>query len=296
MLTGEYLVLKGASSIALASRFGQRMWVFEDRLWEGEPVLIWQAMDRRNDIWFEVTFGLPDLRIIQTSDITVALELAMILESARQLSPEFLSWPVKYRVENVLEFERHWGLGSSSTLIANIAAWAGADAFKLYRAVSNGSGYDLAVAIQNRHLQYQLKEGKPQIDAVQWNPGFADDLFFVALGNKQKSSAEVNRFNQLDDHSQACAALNEINSAMLEVDELSSFESLLKEHEAIVSEAIDKPSIQSQLFPDYPGAVKSLGAWGGDLLLASRIGEGINYFYEKGYSEIIPYRELVKAS
>lgn len=295
MLTGEYLVLKGASSIALASRLGQRMWVFEDRLWEGEPVLIWQAMDRRNEIWFEATFSLPDLRIIQSSDISIALELAMILEKTKQLSPEFLSWPVKYRVENMLEFERHWGLGSSSTLIANIAAWSGADAFKLYRSVCNGSGYDLAVALENTHLQYKLQQGIPRFESVQWNPVFADELFFVALGNKQKSSAEVARFNWTEDHSAACAALNEINTAMLEVSDLHTFETLVKEHETIISEAIGKQSMQAELFSDYPGTVKSLGAWGGDLLLVSRVSEGMNYFDEKGYHEIIPFRELVKA-
>jgi mevalonate kinase len=195
----------------------------------------------------------------------------------------------------MLEFERHWGLGSSSTLIANIAAWAGVDGFQLYKAVSNGSGYDLAVALQNKHLQYKLKDGEPEFEAVHWNPDFVDDLFFVALGKKQVSSVEVEKYRNSEQYPDACKAIDAINKAILAVNELNEFETLIKEHEAVLSATLNKKSIQQELFPDYTGSMKSLGAWGGDLILASRIGEGITYFHEKGYPEIIPFRELVMA-
>ena len=53
-------------------------------------------------------------------------------------------------------------------------------------------------------------------------------------------------------------------------------------------------SIKNILFKDYQsGAIKSLGAWGGDFILVTGNKQNMKYFAEKGYNEIIPYKDLV---
>ena len=40
--------------------------------------------------------------------------------------------------------------------------------------------------------------------------------------------------------------------------------------------------------------IKSLGAWGGDFVLATR--KNKNYFIEKGFDTILSYSEIIKES
>jgi hypothetical protein len=52
------------------------------------------------------------------------------------------------------------------------------------------------------------------------------------------------------------------------------------------------------LFHDYPGEVKSLGAWGGDFVMITMHQEWQlvkAYFSEKGMETVIPYHDMVKA-
>ena len=63
LLTGEYLVLDGAKSLAVPTKFGQDLVV--------EPIenneLIWASFDHLNQCWFEATFELPKLRLQSAS-------------------------------------------------------------------------------------------------------------------------------------------------------------------------------------------------------------------------------------
>lgn len=54
--------------------------------------------------------------------------------------------------------------------------------------------------------------------------------------------------------------------------------------------------IKDQNFPDFQGEIKSLGAWGGDIVLATASNgkEALeSYFKAKGYEKVIPYAELI---
>lgn len=74
------------------------------------------------------------------------------------------------------------------------------------------------------------------------------------------------------------------------------FLGLLEEHERIISQWMETERVKSSLFPDFPGAIKSLGAWGGDFVL---VASGLSpaqtkkYFTDKGYSTLIPFAEMV---
>jgi len=71
---------------------------------------------------------------------------------------------------------------------------------------------------------------------------------------------------------------------------------VLEEHEAIVSEALQLPTVKEQHFPNFPGIVKSLGAWGGDfaMALSEKPSEAtVRYFRVKGFETALHYSELM---
>ena len=65
------------------------------------------------------------------------------------------------------------------------------------------------------------------------------------------------------------------------------------EHEQLVSKVIQLQSVQKELFSDYFGQTKSLGAWGGDFILATGNDDTPGYFRQKGFETIIPYQDLI---
>ena len=71
---------------------------------------------------------------------------------------------------------------------------------------------------------------------------------------------------------------------------------VIKAHEQVVGETIGIEPVQPRLFRDFPGQLKSLGAWGGDFMLAmSEHGtkEVRNYFATKGLSVVLSYDDMV---
>jgi hypothetical protein len=73
----------------------------------------------------------------------------------------------------------------------------------------------------------------------------------------------------------------------------SEFQNLMLTHESIISKLIGMPPVQQTMFSDYEGVVKSLGAWGGDFVLACGPKTSKAYFLAKGYTVCIPYFELI---
>ena len=52
-------------------------------------------------------------------------------------------------------------------------------------------------------------------------------------------------------------------------------------------------SHQYHLFKDFDGYIKSLGAWGGDMIMVTSQIDPSKYFTEKGYSTIFKFKELL---
>ena len=67
----------------------------------------------------------------------------------------------------------------------------------------------------------------------------------------------------------------------------------MRKHEAIIGGIIKQEPVQKQLFPDYFGDVKSLGAWGGDFVLATGTEDTPSYFKKKGFETVLSYKEMV---
>ncbi|MBT8321124.1 MAG: GHMP kinase, partial [Eudoraea sp.] len=84
-----------------------------------------------------------------------------------------------------------------------------------------------------------------------------------------------------------------LTKAIVACNQLEKFESLLRQHESLIADALELPTVKESKFPDYPRMVKSLGAWGGDFVLAVGGDKERDYFRKKGYKTIIPYTEMI---
>jgi len=298
LLTGEYLVLEGATALAVPTKFGQDLIVEKIK----ENQLIWGSFTNTGDCWFEAVFELPKLRLVNASFNSekegsaefIAETLQDILSETRKLNPEFLQSEQGFLVKTNLTFPRDWGLGTSSTLINNIAQWAKVDAFQLLWNSFSGSGYDIANAKHNTPILYQVKNQQTIVKKVDFTPSFSDQLFFVHLNKKQDSKAGIARFKEKREKiNNQIQLVSEISKQLIHEQKLSEFEKLIQEHEKIISSIIELPTVKESLFPDYFGTLKSLGAWGGDFILATGNKDTSQYFIDKGYATILKYSDMV---
>jgi len=287
LLTAEYVVLDDALALALPSKFGQSLSIESI----DEKHCIWESYDA-NGLWFKASFTLSDFNF--SIDEPIAEQLQKILKTAWKLNPNFLADKQHYKIKSKLSFPRLWGLGSSSTLINNIAQWAQVDAYKLQFKCFGGSAYDIACAQYNQPILYRLKNKKPIITTVDFNPCFKNQLYFVYLNKKQNSREGIIHYQNQKDHvNKTVLKISEISKAMLICNNLPDFERLINQHEAIIGKLIKTQPIKERLFNNYFGVVKSLGAWGGDFILATGNTDTPNYFKKKGFNTVIPFAEMV---
>lgn len=288
LLSAEYVVLDEALALALPTKYGQTLSV--------EPFdakqSVWESYDADGSLWFKVSFTLSDFNF--SVDEPIAIQLQKILKTARKLNPNFLKGNQNYKIQTKLSFSRHRGLGSSSTLINNIAQWAQIDAFDLQFKCFGGSGYDIACAQHNKPILYQLKNTKPIVEEVNFNPNFKDQLYFVYLNKKQNSREGIAQYQNLKGSvNKTVLEISAISKNILVCKNLSDFEMLINQHEAIIGQLIKTESIKKRLFNDYFGSIKSLGAWGGDFIIATGNVETPHYFKQKGYQTVIKYSDMV---
>lgn len=293
MLTGEYLVLNGAKALALPTKLGQAMTVKPSR---GSD-LIWVAKDTEGNKWFEAQISLLDFTPIKSSDETKAAYIGKVLKSAVRLNSEFLDKWNGFKVETTLEFDKEWGLGSSSTLIHNVAQWAEVSPYFLHFKVSNGSGYDVACAGADGPIEYMFNDDQLSISQSEFDPKFKDKLFFIYLGHKQNSALEVEQYLKTIKVSSAqIDQISDLTEKIASSKSFGKFEQHLQTHEEIIGSLLKREPIKKQHFSNFWGSVKSLGAWGGDFIVATSdqpVKETMAYFKNKGYETIIPYRELI---
>ncbi len=291
LLTAEYAILDGAKGLALPTKFGQSLKLETSN----SEKIEWKSLDENGTVWFDAQFSKIELKTINTSDTDISQRLAQILLEAKQLNPSFLSNKNDYNsIEAKITFPRDWGLGSSSTLIANIAQWANVNSFHLLDATFGGSGYDIACAQHNSPILYQRNEYTPLVSEVNFQPNFSDHLFFVYLNQKKNSRDAINSYRNLDfDKADLVSKIDAITNKIIKCHDLKEFVALLNKHEAILSKTLKIPTVKETLFSDYSGTIKSLGAWGGDFVLVSGTTSEMTYFKNKGYSTILPYKEMI---
>lgn len=294
LLTGEYLVMKGAKAIAFPVKFGQSLVVHESTT---DSTLKWEAFEQGKS-WFKVNFDLHTLDIQGTNSEEKAVYLRKIFREAQKLNPGFLRSNCGLSIKTDTNFAINWGLGTSSTLINNMANWANINPFQLHNRVSKGSGYDIACANAKGPIIYFRESNKQaNYQSIPFNKSFIGQLYFVYSGKKKRTEKHITNFSASQKVFQSeIDAINSITEQVLATDDLDEFIQLMKEHEKIIGSVIDWKPIGDDRFICFNGVVKSLGAWGGDFLLVATPGnkEYVHRFFEQnGLSVIIPYRDMV---
>ena len=292
LITGEYLVLDGAMAFALPTKTGQNLIIEQGNNKE----ITWKSYDADGSIWFEDTLLFSDIsKETTTENESVKTTLTTILHEAFKLNPHFILNSVGYKITTELGFPKSWGLGTSSTLINNIAQWLQIDAFTLLKNSFGGSGYDIACAQNDTPILYHLEDGKPVVENVRFNPEFTKNVYFIYLNKKQSSKTAIaaysmNKKNNLSN----TIALNDImTSEVLNATTLASFATALQKLEIQMSIILETQTIKESLFPGFNGVLKSLGAWGGDFVMAITADNPVAYFTSKGYHTIVSYDEMI---
>jgi len=241
LITGEYLVLDGVQAFALPTKKGQWLEIIEN----DSATILWNSMDEKGNCWYTSSLEIKESCIIaieteESIKNPITESLLQILNAAKKLNPQFLLQKKGYTVTTRLEFNSQWGLGSSSTLIHNIAQ-------------------------------------------------------FIYLNQKQSSKEAIKHYQSLPlkDFDKAAAKINEITKAIVKASNITTFETLIDQHEEIISSMIHTETVKSRLFPDYHRSIKSLGGWGGDFILATGSLKDMEYFKNKEFNIIIPYIEMI---
>ncbi|MDG1871044.1 MAG: GYDIA family GHMP kinase [Flavobacterium sp.] len=291
LITGEYLVLDGAKAFALPTKFGQNL-IVEDC--ESNKI-IWTSYDNDESIWFKNTFTFTEIINQSSNENSIRATLLKILQQAYLLNPTYLQEGRGYAVTTSLTFPRDWGLGTSSTLINNIAQWLEIDAFELLKTSFGGSGYDIACAQNNAPITYKIAKDKISVEQVSFEPHFTNCIYFVYLNQKQNSKTAIAKYkeNKNKIFSTDIEAVNNLTTAALTASNSTQFAAVMHTHERIMSQLLETTTIQEDLFSDFQGQIKSLGAWGGDFVMVIANQNPKEYFAAKDYNTFLTFAEMI---
>jgi mevalonate kinase len=291
LITGEYLVLDGAKALALPTKFGQYLKVRSGKNQE----IHWTSFDCDKSIWFQETISFSEIiKYKKVENQSVKATLIEILHEAFLLNSDFLNSSEGFTISTQLTFPKFWGLGTSSTLINNIAQWLKINAFELLKNSFGGSGYDIACAQNELPIFYQIIEGNPEVEIVNFKPDFSGNLYFVYLNQKQSSKSAIAAYYQKQNNlKNVFSKINNITIEISETTTLEKFQELLQLHETLMSDVLEISTVKNSLFSDFNGTVKSLGAWGGDFVLVVSNENPTAYFKAKGFETIIAYEDMI---
>jgi hypothetical protein len=103
---------------------------------------------------------------------------------------------------------------------------------------------------------------------VTFRPVFHENIYFIYLNRKQNSLNEVKKYKKVKPSKELISEISEITKNILNCSDQKIFNELICSHEQIISKLISKTTIKKELFNDFNGEIKSLGAWGGDFIMA----------------------------
>lgn len=286
LLFGEYLVLKGSECLAIPLKYGQKMQVENS----GENYFKWTSRVNES-VWFSCRFS-QDLEIIESTDTAKAQILMNLLKIIKAQKSSLFQTELDFQTQT--DFPLEWGFGSSSTLISLLAQWSETYPFLLLKNSFRGSGYDVACATANTPIIYDM--GTNETVPVYLFPKITSKLLFVYSGKKQSSREEVKQFNSLKISTEQVEKMREIIVSAAKSTQINTFENSIEQSEILLSEILNLPAIKEKKFKNYPFAIKSLGAWGGDFFMATfrNEKEARNYFLKLGYPVQFNYNELIK--
>ena len=259
--------------------------------------LIWECKDKDGEYWFKSHISLYDFSAINTTDQDISDKLQKILKNSVRLNSEFLSKWNGFKVITELEFPLDWGLGSSSTLYSLMGDWADINPLMLFFKVENGSGYDVACSNAGQPILYYANDDEISYTPIEFYPTYSNKLYFIHLNQKQDSALGIKAYlKAVKDRKTLVKTISGITDQMVEAKDLKTFAALLDKHEDVIAQHTGFEKVKDKHFSDYWGSIKSLGAWGGDFVLATStksLEETKKYFEAKGYSTVLPYKDMV---
>lgn len=292
MLSGEYAVLDGALALALPTKFGQKLQVTSSKLdWHSQEVKnTWQGINSKGQVWLNTVLG-DDLNLNSPEE----KRISEIISFVRAKKPDLFD-QVQYEFITNLEFPNNWGLGTSSTLISLLAQWAKIDPFELLEQSFGGSGYDIACARAKQAILFQLNDKKAIWQEVDLSANWTDNAYFVFLEQKKNSRDAIKHYRALKDTKIIVDEISGISSSLCKEIDYKEATYLLQKHEEIMSKVLHLPSINEDKFKDFAGVCKSLGAWGGDFIMALSNTNPLyvkEYFAKKGLNTFFTYKEMI---
>ena len=292
LLTSEYTVLDGALALAVPTQLGQEF--FYEELSDGNSEVIWEAY-HQNKLWLKVTINYKNWEIIEANLSDSAEFVVKVLKNVQKLSQTKFQAEESYILKTNLQFPSNFGLGSSSTLMNNLAEWSGIDAFQLNELSLGGSGYDIAVAKSKSAILYQLNGRLRNVEKIEFSPCFKDELIFVHLNQKQDSREGIKMYRTKEKSEALIGEFTAITQEVLECKTIADFSKLMELHERKLSQFLGIPTIKDRLFSDCPSFIKSLGAWGGDFVMCSIFEDFEDYFSQKGFTTIVKWQDMISA-
>ena len=294
LISAEYFVLYGADALAIPTSRGQGIEVSGDP--GGKKELTWTTKVMGETVYSSVFDHMGKCTEAKTDNFSQTLEQIFRYLLLKK-GPGFLESRLPLHVVSEIEFPLDWGLGSSSTLISNLAAWADVDPYDFQRSVFKGSGYDIACAQSTTPIIYRLENQRPIWKEVTFDPTFSEHLFFIHLNKKQSSREAISRIKKLENEvtPKLLMTISDMTAKMCHCKSEKEFALLMTRHEEIVSAFLNIKTVKERLFRDYPGGVKSLGAWGGDFIMVTGTEDEMGYFREKGFNTILSFDEMILA-
>jgi mevalonate kinase len=291
LLTGEYFILDGAKGLAVPTRLGQRLTVTP---FLSSNEVHWISHDNEGNLWLEGVWNTVSKQWNHINDIASGEILSKIFLN---IEAQGFAFPGGKLLAFQLEFPRNWGLGSSSSLISLLSQYTGAEPYQILKASFGGSGYDIACASASKALIFQLENQTPKISEIDLHLPFREQMYFLHLGKKMNSREGIQQYRSIGKEKlEMIPELDIVTDKLLDCNDFDELEYLLGVHEAIVSRTLNLEKVKDLYFDDYWGAVKSLGAWGGDFVLLTSDdseAETRKYFAEKGFSTLLSYDEMV---
>lgn len=289
MLTSEYFAVDGALVLAVPTRLGQEFF-FEEKQDE-KSLVFWEAY-HQNKLWLKAVIDYKSWKILETNIVLSAEFILKTLKNVQGLSSTKFKNTDSYHLKTNLQFPADFGLGSSSTLMNNLAEWSQVDPFHLNSISLGGSGYDIAVANAKSAVLFQ---NKPEIhfEKINFSPIFKNELIFIHLNQKQDSREAINLYRSKIRSQNLVNEFSDLTRKILLCNELQKFSELMMIHEQKISDFIEITTVKSRFFADCPSFVKSLGAWGGDFVMSSKFDGFKDYFWGKGFTTIFEWDDII---
>ena len=290
LLTSEYVVLDGAKALAIPTKPGQDL--SAEKIDDHRSLIHWETY-REGKLWLKTCIDYKNLFVTETNIANASAFILKIFSTLKDMGSESLEADYSYILKSNVQFPENFGLGSSSTLMNNIANWGNVDAFALNDIALGGSGYDIAVAKAGAPIIYTRNGGNKTVETVNYSPGFKDQLLFVHLNKKQDSREGITMYKQMEKSQDLIHYFSRLTEEVLESDNLEKFSLIMNEHEKTVSNFLKIPTVKEKYFENAPSFFKSLGAWGGDFILTSKFRDYESYFLHNGFPNFFSYDELI---